>query len=401
VKLLHVTTVPQSLRLLTGQAGYMRSRGIDTSAVSSPGDALQAHSASEAVPVCAVAMSRRITPLADLTALVRLWRHLRKIRPEIVHSHTPKAGLLGMLAAWIARVPLRVYHIRGLPLVTKTGWKRRLLCWTERIACRLSHQVLCVSSSVAEVAVEEGLCARGKIKVLAAGSGNGVEARERFRPDRLSASAALRIRAANNIPPEAPVIGFIGRIVRDKGLVELAEAWQMLREEFPTLHLLIVGRFESEDPLPAKVERLLRDGDRIHLAGYVAETPPFHAAMDLLVLPTYREGFPNVLLEAAAMGLPVVATRVPGCVDAVEHGVTGTLVPAADAQSLGEAIRVYLRDPFLRRKHGQAARTRVLRDFQPRHIWEALYREYLRLLRERGLAVPARDPETEVRRKVA
>ncbi|MHC4406445.1 MAG: glycosyltransferase family 4 protein, partial [Planctomycetota bacterium] len=321
VRLLHVTTVPASLGFLSGQAAYMRPRGFDSSALSSPDALLEKFAASEDVSVDAVEMTRRISPLCDLFAVVKLCRRMRRIRPHLVHSHTPKGGLLGMIAAWLVGVPVRVYHMRGLPLATKKGWKRAILRVAERISCRLSHRVVCVSRSLADVAVDEGLCPAEKIKVLAHGSGNGVDATRRFNPSRLDREAGRRVRNHQGIPPDALVAGFVGRVVRDKGVEELAEAYRLLRDRFPSLHLLIVGPFEPEDPVPPRVERLLRRDDRVHLVGHAADVPSFYAAMDVLVLPTYREGFPNVLLEAAAMTLPVVATKVCGCTDAVDDGV--------------------------------------------------------------------------------
>jgi glycosyltransferase involved in cell wall biosynthesis len=189
------------------------------------------------------------------------------------------------------------------------------------------------------------------------------------------------------IPEGALVAGFVGRIVRDKGLIELTKAWQVLRDEFPMLHLLLAGFFEPFDPVPPEVERILRTDPRIHLAGYVDNPAPIYAASDVFAFPTYREGFGLVAVEAAAMELPVVATRIPGVVEAVEDGVTGTLVPPRDAEALARAIRIYLNDPDLRRRHGRAGRDRALRRFDPEKLCDEMYREYLDLLRERGLPV--------------
>jgi glycosyltransferase involved in cell wall biosynthesis len=375
---MHVTTVPMSLTFLTGQVGYMKARGLAVRAVSSPGEELSSFADREGVPTDAVQMSRTISPLADLVALVKLAGKLRAWRPHIVHAHTPKGGLLGMLAAWLIRVPVRVYHIRGLPFVTASGMRRRLLRWTEIVSCRLAHQVLCVSSSVHDVAVADGLCPPGKIKVFS--SGNGVDSRRRFNPHMLEPGARAAARERFSIPVDALVIGFVGRIVRDKGIVELAGAWRQLREEVPNLHLLLVGPTEPRDPVPPEVLRALQADPRVHLAGADWNTPPLYAAMDLVVLPSYREGFPNVPLEAAAMGLSVVTTNVPGCVDAVRDGETGLLVKPQDTASLTDAIRLYLREPELRRRHGAAGRERVLVEFRQEVIWEALYQEYRRLL---------------------
>ena len=387
--LVHVTTVPESLLgFLGGQIGFMKEQGFDIHAVSSPGKWLEKFAARERVAVHGVKMLRQITPLKDCATLVRLWRRLIAIRPHIVHSHTPKGGLLGMMAAWLARVPVRVYHIRGLPVMTAKGPKRFALWCAEKASCRLADRVFCISHSMAREAVKLGLCPTKKIRVLGSG-GNGINAQHRFNPDRLAAGTRQRIRATFGIPADALVASFVGRIVRDKGMVELAGAWRKLRERFPTLHLLLVGPFEPQDPVPAEVEELFRNDPRIHLAGTVDDVSPYYAAMDVCVLPTYREGLPGVLLEAAAMELPVVATRVPGCVDAVVDGVTGTLVPPQNAAALAAAIGAYLIDPGLRRRHGLAGRQRVLSEFRRETIWQALYEEYGRLLQDKGLPAPA------------
>jgi glycosyltransferase involved in cell wall biosynthesis len=383
MKLVHVTTVPMTFLFLGGQLGYMRNRGFELHGISSSGAQLE-----EGIPVHVVRMHRRITPLHDLVALFCIWKVLRHIRPQIVHSHTPKGGLLGMMAAGLFRVPVRVYHMRGLPFVTATGLKRVLLRWSEIISCTLSHQIICVSHSLRETAIAEGVCPAGKIKVLLSGSGNGVDAENRFNPARVGERNRHEVRVRLDIPQDALVIGFVGRVVRDKGVVELIQAWETLNKEFDSLHLLIVGPFESQDPVPLGVRGTLRHDPGIRLTGMVGDVSPLYSAMDVVALPTYREGFPNVPLEAAAMELPVVASRVVGCVDAVQDGMTGTLVPPHDSAALTDAIRLYLNDPDLRRRHGQAGRERVLREFRQEAIWEALYQEYVRLLRERGLPIP-------------
>lgn len=383
-RILHVTTVPMSLRFLRGQVGFMRERGYEVHALTSPGEELDAFGRSEGIPVHAVEMPRAITPLRDLGALRRIVAAIRRVRPDVVHAHTPKGGLLGMLAATAAGVPVRVYHMRGLPMMTATGKRRALLRATERLSCSLAHQVFCVSHSLREVALAEGLCPPDRIRVLAGGSGNGVDSTGTYFPERWSAGEKRELRARWGIPEGATVLGFVGRIVRDKGVVELAEAWRSLREAHPDLHLLMVGPFEPQDPIPADARALLEGDPRVHLAGMQPSAAPFYALMDLLALPTYREGFPNALLEAGAMGIPVVATRIPGCVDAVVEGSTGALVPARDAAALEAALRAYLDDPPRRAAHGRAAREHVLRSFRQEVIWAALEEEYRRLLAARA-----------------
>ncbi len=382
-KIVQITTVPFTLIFLQGQPRFMTQAGFEWTAVSSPGDQLDEFGRTERVAVHAVPMTRRITMAQDFVALVRLWRYLRRTRPHIVHAHTPKAGLLGMIAAALARVPVRIYQLHGLPMATATGLRRRLLTWSEKLACRLAHEVLAVSPSLQQLTVSSGLCAAGRVRVLGQGTANGVDARGRFDP-RYHAAHRAQIQAASGIPPEATVVGFVGRLVPDKGVVELLQAWQSLRDEFPELHLLMVGPEESESPLPDWVrQRLLQDA-RIHSVGFHRDPAPLYAAMDVLLLPSHREGFGMAAMEAAAMALPVVATCVTGCVDAVVDGVTGTLVPPHNADALAAAVRTYVRDPLLRRRHGQAGRMRVVQHFQPVTVWNALRSEYIRLLRQHG-----------------
>ena len=393
VRLVHVTTVDDTLIFFRGQVGYMGERGFRITMVCSPGPIAPEFTRAHGVPVVTVPMARRITPLRDLVSAGRLCRVFRRTRAQVVHAHTPKGGLLGMIGAWAARVPLRIYHIRGLPLIGATGFRGRLLRWTEWVSCRLAHRVLCVSASVRDVAVREGLCPPGKVRVLANGTGNGVDAEGRFDPARFS-GARGEVRARLGIGPGARVLLYVGRIVREKGMDELAESWRRLAAAYPDLHLVLVGPFEPQDPVRPETVELFRSHPRVHALGHAGDTAPFYAAADVVVFPTYREGFPNVPLEAAAMERPVVATRVPGCVDAVVDGATGLLVAPRDVDELVAGVRRYLDDPALAAAHGARARARVLALFRPEQVWSALLDEYHALLAARrvGRRLPAGSP---------
>jgi len=392
MKVVHITTVPESLvSFLGGLEEYLRGRGVDVVGITSPGPHLEKfvreHPGTE---VLAIEMPRRISPIADLQALVRLVLALRRIKPDIVHAHTPKGGLLGVLAARLVGVPVRIYHLRGLPLETATGWRRGVLRLAERTSCTLATCVLSVSESLRAVAIREKLVAPNKIRVPASGSGQGVDAAGRFDPARVPAGTRRATRARLGIPDDAVVIGFVGRLVQDKGINELAVAWRELTARYPHVHLIIVGATEVRDSIHPALVRSLEADSRVHLIGFDWNIAPLYAAMDVVALPTYREGFPNVPLEAAAMSLPVVATRVAGCIDAVVDETTGRLVAARDAHALATALAEYVENPSLRAAHGAAGRQRVLRAFRPELIWEATHQTYHHLRahtpRSQGLA---------------
>jgi glycosyltransferase involved in cell wall biosynthesis len=392
-RVVHVIMTPMMLGFFTGQAAFFQARGFVLEAVSSPGDGLVEFERREGIAVHTVAMSKRIEPLRDLVTLYHLWRLLRRLRPTIVHAHTPKGGVLGMAAAWLARVPVRIYHVHGLPRMTARGIRKVLYRWSDQVAFRLAHRVLCVSPSIRRAALGQGLFAPEKARVLARGTINGVDSAVRFNPALVGRDAGRRVRTTLGIPDDARVLGFVGRVLRSKGILELGEAWRQLRERYPDMHLMVVGPFQSHDPIPAEVEEGLAGDPRVHLVGWVEDTPAYYAAMDVLTLPSYCEGFPYAILEAAAMGLPLIATRVPGCVDAVVDGVTGMLVPARDACALAAAVAAYMEDAALRHRHGRAGRERVVSEFGQQEVWEALLGEYWELLATRLGAVRTASPE--------
>lgn len=376
VRVLHVTTVAKSLNFLVGQVAFMARRGL--SLHSACGE-LSGMPKNWPLRVSKVEMSRRITPLRDLIAVCRLVKVIRQIDPAIVHGHTPKGGLLAMIAATIYRVPAKVFQVHGLPHLTARGITRFLLTLATRVSCGLANRVFCVSHSMREILVGEKLCRPDKAFVSGNGSSGGVDP-QIFDPAAYSLEARLAFRHALGIPETAVSMVFAGRIVRDKGIGELAQAWLDLRSRFPDLHLVVAGEFEEQDPIPANARNVLESDPKVHLIGLRRDIPQIYSACDFIILPTYREGLPNVLLEAASMGLPSIASRVPGCTDAVVDGVTGTLVPPYDPAALARAVARYVIDPDLRRLHGAAARARVLRDFQPETIYLDVYRHYCDLL---------------------
>ena len=386
-KLLYVVTHPVSARfLLSGQLAQMKAWGFDVTVISSPGPDLDVVREREGVRTIAVPMARAMSPLGDAVALARLARVLRAERPHIVNASTPKAGLLGMLAARAAGVPARIYLVRGLRLETSRGATRRILETTERVASASADCVVCVSASLRRAYEEGGYAPAAKLRVLAAGSSNGVDA-ARFEVTDSARERARAVRAQLGIPEDARVIGFVGRVVRDKGIGELLDAFERLKRS--DAYLLVVGGDFAGDRVEPELAVRARAIPRVVSVGQVGDPAPYYAAMDLLAFPSLREGFPNVPLEAAASGIPVVGFRATGVVDAVDDGRTGQLVDKGDVRGLADAMAAYLGDDSRRRAHGAAGRDRVIRFFAREVVWRAWADEYIRLLEERGLPLPS------------
>ena len=387
ISVLHAVTDSISTVLMRGQLAYLKANGFEPALLSNPGRELDQMGAEEGYPVFGVPMQREVFPASDLRSFFAIWRLLRQIRPAICNTGTPKAGLLVGLAAWITRVPCRIYTLRGLRLETAKGIKRIVLTMAERVSCFAAHRVVCVSPSLRERAISLGLVARSKTVLLASGSSNGVDP-SRFEPTAERAALAAAIRRNLNIRPDQAVIGFAGRITRDKGVPELIAAFRLIRNEVPEAVLLLVGDYEEGDPVPKDLRDAIELDSAIHRVGFTSQIERYYPVMNLFVLPTHREGFPNTLLEAQAAGIPVVTTDATGSTDAIVDGVTGLLTPVGDAGRLAEAVLSLLTDPMRMRTMGQMGRERVLREFRNEKVWEALASLYRTMLQEHGYPVP-------------
>ncbi len=401
IKLLYVTSIPLTQWIfLVGQNRFMQERGFEVHAVASPGPLLDALARRDGVLIHPVSIPRRFAPLRDLAALGRLTALFRQIQPDIVQAGTPKASLLGALAAFLARVPARIFHWHGSITEGVRGIRRAIFGLVERVTAALCHDVLCVSPSLLSYARSRRLLPADRGTVLLQGMCNGIDI-TRFDPTRpgiVPASEALA--RSMGLPAEPIVIGFVGRLTRRKGIEDLASAWSVLREECAGAFLLLVGDWEEEDPVSPSVRAALERDPRVRIPGPVEDVVPYYRLMSVLVLPSLREGFPTAPMEAAAMGVPTVAYRVTGSTDAVLDGATGRLVPVGEIREFASAIRAYVLDPGTRERHGAAARQRVLEDFRQEEIWEATYRHYLGLLGRRGLPLPFHEEGSPAGRQI-
>jgi glycosyltransferase involved in cell wall biosynthesis len=383
-------THPQTCLTLTGRLRALREAGFRVTLISSPGELLDRTAASEGVELIALSMQRVIAPIADIVSLARLWWLLRRLKPDLTEFSTPKAGLLGTLAARLAGVPSRVYMLRGLKLETCTGFKRRILLAAEQTASACAEVVLCNSESLRAKAQAIRLAPAGKLRLLGDGSSNGVDL-ERFSP------GPSGVRKRLGLPRKAPVVGYVGRLTRDKGLPELIDAFAAVLIAEPEAHLLLVGWFDaSEDALSAGLRARIENHPRIHCTGFVDDTAPYYRAMDMLVLPTWREGFPNVVLEAAATGIPVITTLCTGSRDSVVHEVTGLLIPPGTPEAIFEAVLTLIRNPAKRRCMGETARAWVLEHFVNRRVLGLTAAFYKSLLTQ-ARAGKAGQPRQDVR----
>jgi glycosyltransferase involved in cell wall biosynthesis len=344
--------------------------GFQVSLLSAPGAIADQAIQQKAVSAYTISLARRMSPIADLIGLLRICLLLRRLKPDIVEFSTPKMGLLGSVAAWICRTPVRVYFLRGLRLETARGFMRRVLLSSERVAASCAHVVICNSPSLRERASALGIARPAKLVILGDGSSNGVDV-SRFSPGESD------VRGKLGIPSEAQVVGFVGRLTGDKGLPELLEAFALILHQHPNAFLLLVGWFDAaEDALGREVRARVEGHPRIVLTGYVADTAPYYRGMDVLVLPSWREGFPNAVLEAAASGVPAIAADCTGSRDAVQHEVTGLLVPAGNPVAICESVLRVIGDPNIRSIMGSAARIRAVERYDSRKVLATMVEFY-------------------------
>jgi glycosyltransferase involved in cell wall biosynthesis len=380
-KLIRITTVPVSLAgLIRGQHRYMTQQGFEVVGVSSSGKALDEVSKSEGVRTEVVEMTRILSPVKDLKSLWQFYRFCRKEKPTIVHSHTPKAGIVGMMGAWLARVPIRLHTVAGMPLMEATGAKRKLLDLVEKMTYGFATKVYPNSQGLYDFIVEGNYAKPKKLHVIANGSSNGIDT-SFFSLNTVSEETKQQLRQELGIKDNDFLFVFVGRMVGDKGLNELIAAFPTIHEKNPNAHLLLVGNFERElDPLLSQTEEVISNHPNIHAVGFKSNVKDYFAISDALVFPSYREGFPNVVMQAGAMGLPSIATDINGCNEIIEEGTNGIIIPPKDVIALKNAMLEMIENKELYNHLKSNAREMITSRYEQRIVWEALLEEYKRLI---------------------
>lgn len=377
VKIIRTSTVPGSLdTFCRGLLSELQQEcGYEVVAVSSPGDRLDTLAAREGVRTVAVPMERHISPLKDLKSLWRLVRVFRRERPAMVHSMTPKAGLLSMMAAWICRVPVRLHTFTGLVFPTATGLTQKILVFTDRLTCACATHIVPEGEGVRNDLTSYRITAK-PLKVLGHGNVRGIDL-ERFDPSLPEVmDSAAKIRKEGVF-----TFIFIGRLVRDKGINELVSAFTELNREIPATRLILVGEQESElDPLSPETLENISGCASIEAVGRQNDVRPWLAASDALAFPSYREGFPNVVIEAGAMGLPSIVTEINGSREIVSHGVNGVIIPPRDRDALLAAMRNMIGQREDTAKMATAARPMVAGRFEQSFVRKCLKDYYKEIL---------------------
>lgn len=369
-----ITTVSISLeKLLSGQIQYMESKGLKMITASN-GD----YNSTEHYNISN--LRRAINPLRDTLALVQLYRVIRKRKPDIVHTHTPKAGLLGMCAAWAAGVPVRMHTVAGLPLMQKTGIYQKILIYMEKLTYFFSTSVHPNSHGLMGF-INKRISTDSKISVIGKGTSNGINL-EYFSPKYTSDEQCEEIRRRLDLYNKQ-VFFFIGRIVKDKGIIETVKAFAEIYKKNQNIKLVLLGSYEQElNPVPNAILTFINSHPGIISLGYIQDVRPYIKVSDILVFPSYREGFPNVPMQFAAFKKALILSDINGCNELVEDKKSGLLVPIKNVKALYEAMDYMLKNIDFRIQSGERVYNFIWENFQQSEIWDLIHKKYDELLRK-------------------
>lgn len=381
LKIIRITTAPISLNvLLPGQMRYMREQGMDVLMVSSDGPELKEVIEREGCRHAIIPMTRRISPWQDLLCLFHLIRLFKREMPDIVHSHTPKAGLLSMLAAMFAGINTRIHTVSGLRFVSESGFNRFLLLSMERLTAVAATHILVNGKSLQEKLIKDRISKSFKISLLGAGSSNGINL-DRFTLDNLTPEVMDGVKKSIQFAPRLKYIICIGRIVEDKGINELVDVFLELNQIDRSLRLLLVGSYEDDvDPVMRSTKRKISTNPNILVTGWTSNVPYYLSLATLLVHPSHREGFPNALLQAGAMGCPIVCSEIAGNIDIVENQIGGLTFKVKNRQSLKNVLLIALSDDLQMQRYAAALKIIVVEKFNQPAFWKLLLQKYHSIL---------------------
>lgn len=379
-KIIRITTAPMALRyLLSGQMKYIRANGFDVVMISSNGEEREALIEREGCLHIIVPLTRKITPFTDLVCLYRLIKIFRQEKPDIVHTHTPKAGLLGMLAAKITGVKIRIHTVAGLPLMTKIGLKLLLIKKMEKLTYWCANHVWPNSMSLLRYIKAEKLVAEKKLKLIGNGSSNGINI-ERFDLAKIKIHAE-EIKRNIHYNAENFYLLYVGRIVKDKGIVELITAFKSLKQQYPQLKLILLGKFEMElDPLPHYIYMEIKTNPDIIYVGFTPHVEYYISLAHLFIFPSHREGFPNVLLQAGLLKVPIICSEIVGNIDIVEDDVTGTLFSAGNVEEIKKKVIFAINSPEAIKEMSEKLYEKIIYLYKQEIVWKLILEEYNKLL---------------------
>jgi glycosyltransferase involved in cell wall biosynthesis len=382
IRLFRTSTVPASLNvLLKGQLAFLQEH-FDLTAVSSAGAGLEEVRKREKIKTHAIAIKRNISPLNDVISLLKLYFLFKREKPHIVHSITPKAGLLSMIAAKMAGVPIRIHTYTGLIFPSKTGLMRKLMIATDKLLCACATDVYPEGEGVKKDLKFYGITQK-PLKVLANGNVNGIDL-DHYCLQAVCLDHVKKIKQELEIADKDFIFIFVGRLVKDKGINELVRAFDELN--LANAKLLLVGPFESKlDPLHNDTLETIKAHSRIISVGLQKDVRPYFAISDVLAFPSYREGFPNVVMQAGAMELPAIVTNINGCNEIIQESVNGTIIPPKNVEALKTAMRRMITDDVYRLSLKKNARPMIASRYKQKQVWEALLEEYKQLIQRKQL----------------
>ena len=370
-KILNVVSVFFSLPFFLGdQLIYFTHKGYIIHLVCSPSDKIEKFANDHLCQYKEIDLLRKISLFADIKATWQLYQYIKKEKFNIVCGHTPKGGLLSMIAAFIARIPQRVYFRHGLRYETCSGLKRTILIYCERIASMLATKVVCVSNYLIEKSIDDHLSSQKKMILLNYGSCNGVDALKQFNPNQINKQRKELLRKELHLPQDAFIMGYAGRLVHDKGITQLVQAFEKLSIVYPNIYLLLIGPYEDGDRLPSSTISTIKENNKIIHTGLIEkEIEYYYSLMDIYILPSYREGLPTCILEASAMQIPVLTTSHSGSRDSMINQETGIYVKI-DKDDIADKTEMLYNDATRRKQLGINGRKFVLKYFNQQKIWE-------------------------------